>query len=75
MIFFIKGRCDRYNHSEADTDCDTGDDSPVLFGTFSSMSPQYRKFHSNSTTDLSFGEGKVSEGKLSHWNLKKWFIW
>lgn len=58
-LFLIVGRCDRYNHSEADTDCDTGDDSPVLFGTFSSMSPQYRKFQSNSTTDLSFGDGKV----------------
>lgn len=56
---YFDSRCDRYNHSEADTDCDTGDDSPVLFGTFSSMSPQYRKFQSNSTTDLSFADGKV----------------
>ncbi|XP_077289943.1 microtubule-associated serine/threonine (MAST) protein kinase dop isoform X2 [Arctopsyche grandis] len=61
---YFDSRCDRYNHSEADTDCDTGDDSPVLFGTFSSMSPQYRKFQSNSTTDLSFGDGKIMGGSL-----------
>lgn len=65
LFFSFPARCDRYNHSEVDTDEAAEPPEPAeeagLFAAFSSTSPQWRRHYHHSCVEH---DSRVSTTKL-----------